>query len=173
MKKVLINSILIFILGFLLHSLYNYLPCFITLILLPVNESIFEHLKMIYTSYILLLVLKYLFFNKRFKKEDIFLYSVTGIINIIIFLIIYLPINYIFKENLLITLIIYFISIILSNTILIKLEEKKAKEKTIKISLIGIFIVYLIFTIFTLFPPKINFFYDTVNKKYGTYNFYD
>ena len=47
-KKIILSSFIIFILSTLFHSLYNYLPCFLTSIIVPVNESIFEHMKMIF-----------------------------------------------------------------------------------------------------------------------------
>ena len=57
-KFVLINSILIFLFGFITHNLYNWLPSFITVIF-PVNESLFEHLKMIFITPVIISIIWY------------------------------------------------------------------------------------------------------------------
>ena len=70
-KKIILSSFIIFILSTLFHSLYNYLPCFLTSIIVPVNESIFEHMKMIFTSYMFYLLIKILF-NKMLDTSIFF-----------------------------------------------------------------------------------------------------
>ena len=51
LKTIKIISILgIFIISFLSHFIYQIIPNFITSIFFPVNESIFEHMKIIFTS---------------------------------------------------------------------------------------------------------------------------
>ena len=67
-KKIILSSFIIFILSTLFHSLYNYLPCFLTSIIVPVNESIFEHMKMIFTSYMFYLLIKILFNKNKIIK---------------------------------------------------------------------------------------------------------
>ena len=71
-KKIILSSFIIFILSALFHSLYNYLPCFLTSIIVPINESIFEHMKMIFTSYMFYLLIKILF-NKKYGFYNVFL----------------------------------------------------------------------------------------------------
>ena len=51
-KYVIISSIILFGLGFIYHGVYDMVPSIITSIFFPVNESVFEHNKMILTSYI-------------------------------------------------------------------------------------------------------------------------
>ena len=46
----ILGTIFAFILCFPLHYLYNYFPCFITSVVSPVNESIWEHMKILFTS---------------------------------------------------------------------------------------------------------------------------
>ena len=49
-KLKLLGVIIAFILCFPIHFLYDKLPCFITSIIAPVNESIWEHMKILFTS---------------------------------------------------------------------------------------------------------------------------
>ena len=174
MKKNIIYTILIFIISSLIHSFYNYLPNFITSIFFSVNESIWEHMKMIYTSYIIFLLLKFTF--DKLKDNEALIINITAIINIIVFLIIYIPIYIIFKEHLIVTLIIYLISIYISIILTDKLKNKINKKISNTLNKYIIFIIaftYLIFAFLTYKPPKISLFYDTVNKTYGIYNKYN
>lgn len=166
MKKIILNSIFILILSVIIHNLYSLLPNFLTLVIAPINESIAEHIKLIFSSYILLLILKTLFTK---EKPNIFSFYITSIFNIIIFLIIYLPIYYIFGENLVVTLTLYSITIIISN---IFKEKIKPKKNLNKLSIILIIITYLIFTLFSYFPPSINIFIDKPNNMIGLKKIY-
>ena len=165
-KKILINSIIIFILSVLLHSLYHYLPCFLTSIFAPVNESIWEHMKIIFSSYMLYLLIKKLFFKKQ-ENNLVTSFTISSIINIIIFLIIYIPVYLIFKENLIVTLIILFITIVISNYIMYKIQDKKINKKINKYSIYLIPLVYIIFAILTYFPIKGKLFIDPITNTYG------
>ena len=71
-KKILIHSLIIFAISTLIHSFYDCLPCFVTSIIIPVNESIWEHLKMIFTSYMILLLIIVLFSKKNNKEFSVF-----------------------------------------------------------------------------------------------------
>lgn len=165
-KNVLIDTIFIFIISFLVHSFYEMLPNKVTLIFFPVNESIWEHMKMIFTSYVLYIFIKYLFFNKK----TIFFDTIAALINIIVFLIIYLPIYYIFGEHLVVTLILYFISIFISLFIRKYLVNTfKISDKFDNLGFVIIIAVYMIFTFLTYYPPNTDIFIDHVNDKLGIY----
>ena len=49
-KLKIIGIVLAFLLAFPLHFLYDTFPSFITSIITPVNESIWEHMKIIFGS---------------------------------------------------------------------------------------------------------------------------
>lgn len=163
MKKIFLNSVFIFLLATLIHFLYSTFPSFITSILAPVNESIFEHLKLIFTAPILFTFLSNIFYK---EKNIFFLAFLRGILNIIILLILYLPIRFIFGEILLITLIVLFISILLSETIVSFLPNKKYSLLNF-LSIFFIVLTYILFTYFSYHPPKNFLFYDTVKDNYG------
>lgn len=165
-KKIILSSFIIFILSALFHSLYNYLPCFLTSIIVPVNESIFEHMKMIFTSYMFYLLIKILF-NKKHENNLISSFVIASLFNIVIFLIIYIPIYLLFGEKLVVTLILYFITILISNYLMYKIQNKKINSKINKYSVYIIPLVYIVFTLFTYFPLKNMLFLDPTTNTYG------
>lgn len=162
MKKIY-SSIIIFLLSTLVHSLYDLFPNSITLIFSPINESIWEHMKLIFTSYILFMIIKLIYYKikKINKKNTIFKELTLSIFNIIIFLIIYLPIYYIFGENLIVTLSIYYLTILLTRFIKIK------KDLNLSLSLLIITIIYILFTYLSYNPILIDIFKDPLNNTYG------
>ena len=170
MKKIIIiNSILTFALCFFTHFLYEWLPNPIFSLIFPVNESIWEHMKMIYTTILLYGIIEY-FILKKFKiTPNNFLISIflKSIIAIPVYLVIYLPIYYTFGENMIVTFIILFITFILVNIIGIKIQESKEIKYQNIISIIGIIIVYIIMGILTYNPPHYDLFFDTQEEKYG------
>ena len=171
MKKIIFtNTILTFLLCFLTHFLYEWLPNPFFAIFFPVNESIWEHMKMIYTTILLYGIIEY-FILKKFKKNpnnyilSIFLKS---IIAVPIFLIIFLPIYYNFGENMIITFILLFITLLITNYIGYKIQESKSITFQIQFAILGILIVYVIMGILTFNPPHNELFFDTEKELYGT-----
>lgn len=164
LKKSIINTTIIFLLCSLFHFGYDIFPNFITSIFCPVNESIWEHLKMIFTASIVFSILE-----KFRNKKSPFLAKgyLRGMFTIIILLIFYLPIYYSLGEVLIITMILLFLSIFISEIIVQKLPLEK-HQKTWNI--IGGFLIVLNFILFTYLsyhPLKIDLFYDHKSEKYG------
>lgn len=161
--------IFIFLIGFIIHNLYEWCPNIVTLILSPVNESVFEHMKMIYTSYIIWIIVKYFILKKYNIKENNFLLKelLTFLFNITLFLTIYWPIYSKFGENMLVTLTIYLVTIIISQILNYFIEFKKDSNVLNIISLIVIFLIYAFTTYLTYNPPICKFFLDPTNNSYG------
>ena len=115
-KFVIYNTLLTFIVGFLVHNIYHWVPNMITSIF-PVNESLYEHVKLIYLSPIISSSILYFIFKHKGYKINNYLFGliVSIIFNIILFYLVYLPLYYEFGESMLMTLSIYFITIIISN----------------------------------------------------------
>lgn len=167
-KLKFIGTIISLIIPFLLHFIYNFFPNFITSIFSPVNESIWEHMKILFGSIVLSgIVEKIIAIYKKEKINNLcFSNFAAGMICIPIFLIIFLPIYNIIGENLLITIIIMFISIIISKIISYKITLKE-NLKLEKITVLFVFIVYIIFTILTYYPLKNDLFIDPKTNKSG------
>ena len=154
---------------FLTHFLYTWLPNPVFSIFFPVNESIWEHMKMIYTTILLYGIIEAFIMKKFNIIHNNFLIAtfITAIICIPINLIIYLPILKIFAEHMIVTFIILFIAILISNIVnyfILKLNEIKYEKI---ISIIGIILVYIIMTVLTYKPLKYDLFYDRTEQKYG------
>lgn len=168
-KFILINTIGIFLLNFLSHFLYNLCPNFITSLFFPVNESIFEHLKMLYTTIIIWGLVEYIIYKKNNISTNNFLFTlfISAILNIIILLIIYLPVYYLIGENLIITIIILLISIFLTQLFTYNIKEKKKVKLLNFLSLILIPIIFFVFAYLTYNPIENDFFLDKEQNKYG------
>lgn len=170
MKKVkVIGVYVIFVLSFLSHFMYDLFPNFIFSILFPVNESIWEHMKLIVTPVIIYGIIEYVIYNRKniYHNNFILSYSLSMIIGILSYLIIYLPIHYIFGHNLLFSISLLFITFILIEYISYKIMNYNEIRHS---SLTGIFVLlfmYFIFGILTYYPPMKDLFYDTQSKIYG------
>lgn len=168
-KAIFINSILTFALCFLTHFLYDWFPNPIFSIFFPVNESIWEHMKMIYTTILLYGILEYFILKKFNINHNNFLLSIflKSIIAIPIYLAIYLPFYYNLGENMFITFTILFLTIVLVNYIGYKIQQSNEVKYQNLISIVGIIVVYIIMGILTYNPPHIELFFDTQEEKYG------
>lgn len=163
-KKILLNTIMIYILCAIFHFGYDFFPCFLTSLFFPVNESVFEHLKMIFTATCFISLLTNIFYQ---DKNILFKTYLRSMASIIILLLLYLPINYVLGENMIITLIILFISIFLSELIGSRISKKKDYRLINKVSLFLLVLNFIIFAIYTYYPPKMGLFLDKKHDKYG------
>ena len=164
-----IDIFIIFALCFLTHFLYTWIPNSLFSIFFPVNESIWEHMKMLFTAIMIGGIIDY-FLIKKFDVEgnNVLLSTlITGVLSIPIFLIIYLPIYNLIGENMFINLLTLFITIYFTQIISFFIMNKEDLNKLNILGLVGIIIAYIIFGILTYNPPKNNLFFDQANNKYG------
>ena len=165
----IIGFFVIFLLCFPFHFLYDWLPNSLFSIFFPVNESIWEHMKLIYTSFVFYGIFDYLLLKKNKINFNNFLIQLflIPIIAIFIYLIIFIPIYKIIGENMIVSIgllaIVILIEQILSYFIL---QYKEIKYQNI-IGIIGIILIYIIFGYLTYKPIENYIFYDTVKDKYG------
>ena len=170
MKKIkILTTIIIFILSFLFHFMYDLLPSFINSILFPVNESIFEHMKIIFTSILFTSIIELIIYKKRNINVNNFILNIpiVSIVSNIVYLIIYLIVDKFIGHNTIFSIgllfIIYIFSQILSYNIL---NYKKIKYGNI-IGLLLIFIIYYIFYLLTYNPIHTYIFLDPITGTYG------
>ena len=163
-KRIIISTIIVMLFSIIYHGAFK----LIKIPIFPVNESIWEHGKMITLSFISLTIIeKYLF-----KRNENILISnfLSGIICIILDFIIFSPIYfYILKtnDNMIITIAVYILCIML--TIYIK-EKHLICDKDIrieKLSIFGYLLLMSIFLMLTYKPIRIPIFYDYNKKIYG------
>lgn len=168
-KKLKILGIVIaFLLTFPLHFLYDKLPCFITSIIAPVNESIWEHMKILFGSILISgVVQKIIVRTKKLNINNVCISNFTAALcSIPIFLIMFLPVYNAIGENLVVTIIIMFLVIIISEIIsyfIMKKEDLKLENMAIVFTIV----VYIIFGLLTYFTPQQELFLDPTNLIYG------
>lgn len=164
----LIGIIVAFLLCFPLHFLYDKIPCFLTSVITPVNESIAEHMKILFGSILISGVIQKIIVKvKHLPYKNVCISNFTAALSSIpIFLIMYIPIYKSIGENLPVTLIIMLLSIIISEIIsyyIMKKEDLKLEN----VSIIFVITIYIIFGILTYFPPQNELFLDPINLTYG------
>lgn len=160
-------------LTFLCHFIYTWFPNVLTSIFFPVNESIWEHMKMLFTAIIIGGIIELTIIKiKNIKLNNIFFtLFFKAIISIPIFLTIYLPIYYLFGENMIISISIMTIVIVITEIISYKLQNSHKIEIKPIISVLLIITTYIIFSVLTYYPPKNEIFYDKQENKYGINNY--
>lgn len=165
----LISISIILLISIISHFLYEILPNPIFSILFPVNESIWEHMKLISTPTLIFSILKYFYLknNNIYTNNYLLSYPISIIIGIALYLIIYLPIHYIIGHNLYISILLLIITFYIIETINYYLNNNKNIKYSNTIGIILIIFIYLIFTYLTYHPFKNNIFYDTTKKIYG------
>ena len=172
-KSRIISTIGIFLLCFLFHFIYEWLPSSITAIFFPVNESIWEHMKLLFSAVIFYGIIDYIILQKfKIKYNNFFISLFVSALTIIpIYLSLFLPIYYKIGENMVITIGIMLIAIIISQVISYKILKAKDFDKLNIVSLILIIVSYIIFAYLTYNPLKNELFFDTKEEKYGLNNY--
>lgn len=165
----IIAIINIFLISFPFHFLYDFIPSTLTSILFPVNESIFEHMKLITTSTLIYGLIDFLILKLNNIKHNNFLsqLAITSILSVPIFLTLYLPIRFLLGEYLPLTLLLLFITYIIGQIISYYILTYKPLPLLNIIAIPLIIITYSIYTYYTYNPPKNFFFYDTLTNSYG------
>lgn len=163
----------IFALTFLFHFIYSWLPNTITAIFFPVNESIWEHQKLIFSSIIFYGIIDYIILQKFRIKHNNFFTSlfVSAITSVPIFLVIYLPFFYKIGPKMPLNIIVMLIAIIISQVISYYILKAKDLDKINFISFVLIIICYIVFAYLTYNPIKNEIFFDTQDEKYGINNY--
>ena len=170
MKKIkIIGVFLIFILSFISHFMYEWFPNTLFSILFPVNESIWEHMKLIVTPVLIFSLIEYIIYRKENISYNNFIlsYSISMIIGIIIYLMIYIPIDYIFGHSMIFAISLLFLIFIVVEVISYYIMNYREIMYSNVIGIILIIIMYIVFGYLTYNPILNYLFYDTSKKIYG------
>ena len=170
MKKIkLLIVIIIFILSFITHFIYTYFPNFITSIFFPVNESIWEHMKIIFTSTLISTFIEYIIYKKKGINTNNLLISIPtiSILGIFFYLIIYSFINTFISHNFIITIFLLLFTYIMMEILSYKILNMKEIKYQKTIGIILIILSYILFIYLTYYPPKTSLFIDTQTNTYG------
>ena len=169
LKKLKIISIIIaFVLCFPIHFIYDLFPNFISSIFAPVNESIWEHMKILFTSIVITGVIQKIIVKKKnLNFNNVCISNVTsGILSIPIYLIMFIPIYNLMGENLFISLFIMLITIIISEWISYSIMNMKDLGLE-DASIILVIAMYVIFIMLTYNPPSSSLFEDPIDHYHG------
>ena len=167
-KLKIINVVIFFALSFLWHFVYDLIPNFVTAIFFPVNESIWEHMKIIFGVIIfgslisLILMQKFKIKYNNFYVEII----IIAILGVIFYLAIFIPLYNIFGENMFISIGLMLITYIVMEFIgykILLLDELDIKI----LPIILIVLCYILFALLTFYPPHYSIFFDETKLIYG------
>ena len=168
-KIMIIKTIAIFLSLFIFSFGYKTFPNFLTAIIFPVNESLFEHLKMIFNAEIIISFIIYIILKKKKIKINNYFLSllISTVFNIILFYLIYLPIYNRFGEGLIYTMVIYLITLLISQYLFYLITIKKHMDTYNILSIILIPVIWIGLIYFTFNPPHTKFFFDPIEEVYG------
>ncbi len=170
MKKIKIMGVFIcFILAIILHFIYKMIPITFVSIIAPVNESIWEHMKLIVTSSLIFSIIEYFIYKKKKIPYNnlILSYGISSLFSVILYLLIYIPLNDIFGHKTYIAISLLFLIFIFLQVVSYYIMNKREISYGNEIGILIIIIIYFVFGYFTYHPPKINLFYDYLNRGYG------
>lgn len=150
-KSKFIGAFIIFIMCFPFHFIYKWWPNTIFKILFPINESIWEHMKLLFVPFLIYTLIEYYFISKKQNNICLQLFLVP-VIGIITYLSIYLPIYNIIGENMLISISLLLIVILFEQFISYKLAIKEEIKYQKIIGIVGLFITFFTFIYLTYNP---------------------
>lgn len=169
LKKIkIIDVIFVFVLSFLWHFAYDLIPNNFTALFFPVNESIWEHMKIIYFTLIIGSLLEILL-AKRFKiklNNKLIEMVTKSCVGVIFYLIIFIPVYLIIGENMIFAISLMLITYVLMELLGFKIAT--SAELDIKIMPIIILVLgFILFAILTFYPPHTFLFFDEIKLGYG------
>lgn len=172
-KCILIGILVVFLLSIPLHFLYDFSnKSALAALFSPVNESIFEHLKLAFYPIIIYWFISYFII---LKKENVNTYNwfvsatISSVVAPCIIVALYYVSSYAFNINsLIIDILFLLISVCISQILALHVYQHSSYGLYDLYTAISvIFFVVLIFTFFTFAPPNYPIFEDPINGTYG------
>lgn len=169
LKKIkIINVVFLFLLSFLWHFVYDWFPNNIFALFFPVNESIWEHMKIIYYCLFMGSILEFVLCKKNNIKINNFYIEamVKSILGVIFYLIIFIPFYLWLGESMLISISLMLITYIFMEYI----GYKILTGEEMNINILPVIIIVLgciMFVILTFYPLHNFLFFDEVIFGYG------
>lgn len=133
----------------------------------PVNESVWEHLKLAFWSSLLFMLVEYALLNKKVNNfafaKTVGVYTMVAIIPIIFY-----SYTAIIEDNALIDILTFILAVIIGQLASYKLLTYKNLAQYLNIvALVSLVLLGLAFVLFTFYPPQLPIFMDSRNGKYG------
>lgn len=169
LKKIkIINVVFLFLLSFVWHFMYNWFPNNIFALVFPVNESIWEHMKIIYYCLLLGSVLEFYLCKKNNIKINNFYIEamVKSLLGVIFYLIIFIPLYLWLGESMIISIGLMLVTYVFMEFI----GYKILTSEELNINILPVIIIALgciMFVILTFYPLHNFLFFDEVKFGYG------
>lgn len=169
-KWCIVGTLFIILFGTLLHFVYEWSgnnP--LVGIFGAVNESTWEHLKLLFWPALMYSIIEYIFVGKDFNNY-ITGKAISFYVGILLIITLFYTYTGIIGSNcLVIDISIFIISVIISQCIGYKIITSKSDVSTNvnMISFIAIILLVLAFVVFTFNPPQIPLFKDPITGEYG------
>lgn len=167
LKFEIISTIFIIILGILLHFTFKWSNNNVLVgTFSPVNESVWEHLKLLFFPMLISTII--LYFYARKNISNYLCAKVLGIILAIFFTIIffYTYTGIIGTNFAIIDIGSFFVAVILGQYVAYQKMQSKFSCNNV-MPIIVLLVLYLSFLIFTFFPPHIGLFKDPITGMFG------
>ena len=147
--------------GVLLHFLYDWTnKSLVVALFSAVNESVFEHMKLLFFPTVIFSIIEYFFVKNEFANypASITLSAISGMMTIIMLFYTYTGILGYTVDF--INISIYYISLVIMLKVKYKLilSERLQGQNTAMLSILLCFLIALIFVLFTYNPPHLGLF---------------
>ncbi|MHA2392689.1 MAG: DUF6512 family protein [Promethearchaeota archaeon] len=169
LKWEIIGAHFIFFLGSILHFVFEWSGYWAPIgIIAPVNESVWEHLKLSYWPLIFSSLIEYRFIKDKAKNIIIAKTAAVFVIPILTVLFFYAYTTIFGVESLAVDIISFYIFIVIGQLISYKIMSSSPISKLFSwIALIAFISLGIIYIVFTYFPPLLPIFLDSGTGTYG------
>lgn len=158
-KNKIVMVIFLFLLSFLWHFVYDWFPSVVTSLFFPVNESIWEHMKIIY---FVILIGSIIEKNKNYYLRLL----VKPVVGVLFYLIVFIPLYLIFGESFIISVLLMLITYIVVELLDIKLNSIE-ELRIVVLPIVIIILIIILFILLTYYPPHNFLFFDSIKLGYG------
>ncbi len=164
----MINVFVFFALSFLWHFMYDWFPNFFTSIFFPVNESIWEHMKIIFGVIVFGSIISIFLMNKfKIKYNNFYVEVITkAVVGVVFYLLVFVPLYLLIGENMFISIFLMLLTYAVCELIGYKILSYQ--EMNIKVLPIVLLVLsYILFALLTYYPPYNFLFFDEIKLIYG------
>ncbi len=156
------------LLGTLLHFLYDLTGSILTAPFSAINESTWEHMKLLFFPMLLFAILEYFFVGKEY--ENFWCIKLCGTLSgVILIPVLFYTLGGIFGGTPdWVNIAIFFVSAAIA--FLYEARQFKRGSRPCswsRLALLALFLIALAFVIFTFFPPAIPLFQDPIDGSFG------
>lgn len=166
-KYEIIGFIFVSVLGTLFHFLYEWLGYSKVIALFcPVNESVWEHLKLLFFPYLIWTIIEYFLLN---RKENFFSAKIKGVLcgNLFIVTFFYTYSGISGRTSSFIDILSFFVGTAIAFIISYEIMRNSKKDTNKIIPIIMFIAISGIFFLFTFMPPLIPLFEDPQKLTFG------